>query len=110
MHYVTRLRLRMEHNAARRLVYIAFQNAVRTGMLKRPETCSDCGGQGKVDGHHEDYSKPLNVVWLCTKCHGRRHSGGRVWTMPGSRRSSIAAARREKAGFDGYAASSPAAG
>ncbi len=30
--------------------------------------CSDCG-ETKVEAHHEDYSKPLDVEWLCKKHH-----------------------------------------
>ena len=43
-------------------------NAIRSGrLIKEPCPC----GKTKVQGHHEDYSKPLDVEWLCTKCHGK---------------------------------------
>lgn len=46
------------------------RNAVSSGVLiKKPCTC----GELKVQGHHEDYSKPLEVVWLCRKCHNNYH-------------------------------------
>lgn len=44
-------------------------NAVRTGLLIRPDRCSDCGRKRKVAGHHDDYTKPLDVRWLCYPCH-----------------------------------------
>lgn len=45
--------------------------AVKSGqLLKQP--CERCGIH-KVHGHHEDYSKPLEVVWLCAACHKLRH-------------------------------------
>jgi hypothetical protein len=47
--------------------------AVATGKLERPENCEGCGRQAEVEGHHPDYSQPLVVVWLCTKCHGVEH-------------------------------------
>ena len=34
--------------------------------------CVDCGGKAN-SYHHEDYSKPLDVVPLCHRCHGIRH-------------------------------------
>lgn len=43
--------------------------AVKTGQItKKP--CEVCGAT-KVHGHHPDYSKPLEVQWLCAKHHGR---------------------------------------
>ena len=53
----------------------AVHNAVRDGRLIKPPHCSRCGIRGvKIEGHHEDYSKPLEVRWLCTLCHRRYYS------------------------------------
>lgn len=50
--------------------------AVKRGVLVRPTACSKCGdGDRKVFAHHPDYSKPLEVVWLCQPCHTRLHHG-----------------------------------
>lgn len=49
-------------------------NAIRDGRLTRGTTCEDCGVTGvRINGHHEDYSKPFDVVWVCNACHGARH-------------------------------------
>lgn len=48
-------------------------NALRSGKIQSPSHCQDCGVECKPHGHHEDYSKPLDVVWLCSLCHGKRH-------------------------------------
>jgi hypothetical protein len=65
-------------NAKRRSVYRAVQNALRSGGLVKPERCEDCGAEGDVHGHHEDYAKPLEVDWLCRGCHGHRHAPHRA--------------------------------
>ncbi len=47
-------------------------NAIRSGhLIKQP--CEVCGGL-KVQAHHEDYSKPLDVNWLCIKHHNKLRS------------------------------------
>jgi len=37
-----------------------------------PEPCVICGA-AKAEGHHEDYDKPLDVVWLCRRHHREYH-------------------------------------
>ncbi len=43
------------------------------GKIIKPKGCSLCGKRKKLDGHHEDYNKPLDVIWLCRHCHGNLH-------------------------------------
>lgn len=50
---------------------VTFGNAVRDGKVKR-QPCEACGNP-KTHGHHDDYSKPLDVRWLCTKHHAEAH-------------------------------------
>lgn len=45
--------------------------AIRDGDLVR-QPCEQCG-ELKVDAHHDDYSKPLVVRWLCRSCHNEHH-------------------------------------
>jgi hypothetical protein len=52
----------------------ALDRAVQKGEITRPDFCQVCGKKAIVIGHHCDYSKPLNVVWLCNTCHGLYHS------------------------------------
>ncbi len=49
-----------------------LDNAVRDGKLtKQPCELCQCG----AEAHHEDYSKPLEVKWLCQKHHSEVHNG-----------------------------------
>ncbi len=47
------------------------QNALRSGKLEK-QRCEVCGDQNG-HAHHEDYNKPLEVIWLCRKHHLQRH-------------------------------------
>lgn len=49
----------------------AVNNAIRDGRLTR-SPCEVCGAT-KSQGHHDDYSKPLEVKWLCKLHHDMRH-------------------------------------
>jgi hypothetical protein len=58
-------------NPDKRASHIAVGNAVRSGkLIKQP--CEICGTD-KVHAHHDDYSKPLQVRWLCPSHHFVHH-------------------------------------
>lgn len=66
-----------ERHSEKVRAHTAVAHAIRDGKLLKPDSCEDCGGlppSSNLHGHHEDYSKPLEVEWLCTRCHGVRHS------------------------------------
>lgn len=42
---------------------------VRNGEILKPKKCSICDKKKRIEGHHEDYTKPLDVVWCCRGCH-----------------------------------------
>lgn len=63
---------RLEHpekHRARALV----AHAVKAGRLVR-QPCGACGSP-KAEAHHHDYSKPLDVKWLCFRCHRELEHG-----------------------------------
>jgi hypothetical protein len=53
--------------------HTAVKSAIRNGTLVNPGVCSICDKIGKIIGHHEDYSKPLDIEWMCDVCHKQRH-------------------------------------
>lgn len=52
---------------------VAVYHAIKTGKLEKPAGCVRCGDTYRVEAHHDDYTKPLDVMWLCTACHRVRH-------------------------------------
>lgn len=47
-----------------------LNNSVLRGVTIRPNSCSKCHKYNKrIVAHHEDYSRPLDVIWCCDSCH-----------------------------------------
>jgi len=51
----------------------AVANALRRGKLTKPDVCAKCDKAVPLEAHHPDYSKQLDVVWLCKTCHEKTH-------------------------------------
>jgi len=69
---------RLENNRAYKSKYpekararSAVNNAIRDGRLIK-QTCAVCETP-EAEAHHEDYSKPLDVIWFCDYHHKQRH-------------------------------------
>jgi hypothetical protein len=58
-------------NKDKRHTHSLTATAVRNGVITK-RCCEACGALD-TEAHHEDYSKPLDVVWLCDKHHKQRH-------------------------------------
>lgn len=53
--------------------HLVVSNAVRDGSLVAWPVCAIAECCGKPHGHHPDYSRPLDVVWLCPLHHKQAH-------------------------------------
>ncbi len=56
----------------KRLAWRAYKKAVAANELT-PEPCLFGCDDGPVEAHHHDYSKPLDVTWLCVRHHRLAH-------------------------------------
>jgi len=70
-----------QKNREKMRAWSAIGNAVLRGDIEKPLYCSSCDAQEKLHAHHEDYSKPLEVEWLCHKCHMKVHADKRRVNM-----------------------------
>ncbi len=51
-----------------------LRDMVRRGKIEPPVDCQNCKQkQKRIEAHHTDYSKPLDVLWLCVSCHKKEH-------------------------------------
>ncbi len=51
----------------------AVRIAIESGELTRPKECPNCSVIGIIEAHHSDYDKPLQIEWLCHRCHSVEH-------------------------------------
>ena len=47
--------------------------AMLTGQIRRPKECENCGRSCNPYAHHDDYTKPLAIRWLCQTCDRAAH-------------------------------------
>lgn len=59
---------RFKHNARKKVL-----RALQKGTLIKPSECEVCGLELPLQAHHHDYSKPLDVRWVCIQCHENIH-------------------------------------
>lgn len=60
------------NNPHKRIANSRANDAVRSGKIKIKTECEHSGTSGvPLEKHHEDYSKPLEVIFLCVPCHGK---------------------------------------
>jgi len=57
-----------KHEAAAQIV----KYAIKLGVLTKGP-CAVCGTTESIQGHHTDYTKPLEVTWLCRLHHCHVH-------------------------------------
>lgn len=68
------MRIQAERYPDRHKARTAFGNAVRDGKVIPWPVCAVPECCGKPQGHHPDYSRPLDVVWLCDAHHKEAHA------------------------------------
>lgn len=70
--------IRLEEKKDKDLKYLAHkkvQLAVLTGVLVKPMYCQLTGVRAdNLHAHHEDYNKPLEVIWCTPQAHARLHA------------------------------------
>jgi hypothetical protein len=61
-----------EKNREKYLAQKVVENAVLADKLSA-KPCEVCGSENLIHAHHDDYSKPMEVMWLCPTHHKQRH-------------------------------------
>lgn len=52
--------------------YIVKKN-IRNVLISKPSKCMSCCLEKRLESHHNNYDKPLDIIWLCRSCHRRYH-------------------------------------
>lgn len=51
-----------------------LHQSIVSGEVEKGTFCLVCGSRKEVQAHHEDYNRPLDVIWLCRQCHAFFHN------------------------------------
>lgn len=63
-----------EHHRKKNTAHKIYNQALRNKKLIPAEKCENClETSNNMHGHHVDYDKPLDVIWLCATCHIKAH-------------------------------------
>lgn len=63
-----------ERNPDRLAARSALRHALVAGKVRKWPVCAmPCCQETRVQAHHADYSRPLDVVWLCKAHHSAAH-------------------------------------
>jgi len=62
-----------KRNRNKRNAHLKVKRAIIKGIIKKPNNCQKCGRKLELQAHHSDYEKPLDVIFLCIKCHNDEH-------------------------------------
>jgi hypothetical protein len=77
----------MNPGLTKHLARLEVARAIKSRKLIKPSVCPKCAVSVParfMHGHHDDYSKPLDVQWMCIDCHSKHHSGsscGQFWRI-----------------------------
>ena len=52
--------------------HYSVNNRIYRGLIKK-QPCEKCGSIENINAHHDNYTKPLEVRWLCCTCHRAEH-------------------------------------
>lgn len=69
----TKKRSRKDERGIHQKAHYLVSMAIKDNELKKEYECSKCKSNYCVIAHHDDYSKPLSVRWLCRRCHSEYH-------------------------------------
>ena len=67
----SKVRLSTEEYKIKARAWNKIHYAIKVGKILKPSQCSICGGFDNIQAHHNDYSKPYEVQWVCQSCHSQ---------------------------------------
>jgi hypothetical protein len=72
-------------NSEKAAAHAEVRKAIAAGILTKPDSCElahhgNCSG--RIEAHHDDYGRPLEVRWLCSGHHNAHHHKPRIHIDP----------------------------